>query len=869
MATLVLGGAAGGCGRSDPGWRGGEPAWSCADETVRELAFGARVYQTEDCADSDRICWQGDCLVCRPGTRSCSDGWLRSCRGDGSGFIEQQCPFGCAAEGDACLRARDLDGDGVFDAVGGQPWPNCAAGQVAQCLDNCPLTPNPRQIDGDGDAVGDACDLCPATPDPDQFDRDGDGLGDACDVCPRVPDPDQVDRDGDGVGDACDTCPVLFDPDQADGDGDGLGDVCDNCPAVPNADQADRDGDGPGDACDNCPGMRNPEQTDGDGDAAGDACDNCPAAANPGQVDGDGDGPGDACDNCPAAANPGQADGDGDGPGDACDNCPAAPNPGQADGDMDSLGDACDNCPLVANPAQLDLDGDGVGDSCDNCPVAGNPAQSDADDDGAGDACDPCPLDPLDDADGDGHCADADNCPDLPNPDQADPDADGVGSACDNCPEVANPDQADGDGDGLGSACDPLQPDDYEPNDACDQPALLSGDPIHVEGLSIHQPSDEDWFAFDVPQNMHCQVDVDIHFRHADGNLDMELLDADCAVMLFAASLDDDEHLSTELNGGRYLVRVWVNEDEGNNYDLDIALHDCESLIDPPRVEITHLCRDIWGEDCIPVAGDPGLIQVAERAVFLVGTISDPAIERIRVTANGQARTGDAAAGGFGLFGGHGSSEPAVLLVGENELRVSAENAGGVGEDAIRVQTGAAASDVLLLLSWEGTPSDVDLYVTEPLDPQTGQRDTSYYADPNTTLGGQHDLDDVDGWGPEDFWISRAEGDRVLPGEFEVNVHYYSTHGNPQPVPFRLDIILDEGTAAERRSTVFGELPAYGNSGSTNPDAIRSDEAWAEYDPAVTSWPNPSSGTTAYGTPVCIIENQGTQQNPDLVITYP
>ncbi len=37
----------------------------------------------------------------------------------------------------------------------------------------------------------------------------------------------------------------------------------------------------------------------------------------------------------------------------------------------------------------------------------------------------------------------------------------------------------------------------------------------------------------------------------------------------------------------------------------------------------------------------------------------------------------------------------------------------------------------------------------------------------------------------------------------------------------------------------------------------------------VTSWPNPSTGGTAYGTPVAIIENQGIQTDPDLVITFP
>ena len=47
--------------------------------------------------------------------------------------------------------------------------------------DNCPLTPNPAQIDSDGDAYGDACDNCPIIYNKHQLDADLDGIGDLCD----------------------------------------------------------------------------------------------------------------------------------------------------------------------------------------------------------------------------------------------------------------------------------------------------------------------------------------------------------------------------------------------------------------------------------------------------------------------------------------------------------------------------------------------------------------------------------------------------------------------------------------------------------------------------------------------------------------
>ena len=47
--------------------------------------------------------------------------------------------------------------------------------------DNCPKTPNPDQINNDGDTLGDECDNCDFVDNQFQDDKDDNGIGNACD----------------------------------------------------------------------------------------------------------------------------------------------------------------------------------------------------------------------------------------------------------------------------------------------------------------------------------------------------------------------------------------------------------------------------------------------------------------------------------------------------------------------------------------------------------------------------------------------------------------------------------------------------------------------------------------------------------------
>ncbi|WP_041170390.1 thrombospondin type 3 repeat-containing protein [Vibrio sp. EJY3] len=118
--------------------------------------------------------------------------------------------------------------------------------------DNCPLRPNPDQIDTDLNGIGDVCE-----------DSDIDGVPDIDDNCPLIANSTQLDSDGDSFGNACDSCPFIVD-NQSDRDGDHIGDACD----------LDNDNDGLTDDLDNCPLAANSNQLDLDSDLVGDICDN-------------------------------------------------------------------------------------------------------------------------------------------------------------------------------------------------------------------------------------------------------------------------------------------------------------------------------------------------------------------------------------------------------------------------------------------------------------------------------------------------------------------------------------------------------------------------------------------------------------------
>ena len=209
--------------------------------------------------------------------------------------------------------------------------------------------------------------------------------------------------------------------------------------------------------------------------------------------------------------------------------------------------------------------------------------------------------------------------------------------------------------------------------------------------------------------------------------------------------------------------------------------------IDPPVVVITFPDVDPY--------------DTAARNIDIVGDITNFSGTEATMEVNGTPQT-------ISVSGGH-FDDIAILVSGDNFIKVSAEGPGGIGSDTVTVNSSAANADLWIRLTWDKDDTDVDLYITEP----GPSNFTCWYSDKiSPDSGAQLDIDNISGFGPEHYYLSVAEGHTLYPGIYEIDVHYFSDHSTGRTPIATILVYLDGSYYGE-----WTHLLDYADSGEDSP----------------------------------------------------
>ena len=174
------------------------------------------------------------------------------------------------------------------------------------------------------------------------------------------------------------------------------------------------------------------------------------------------------------------------------------------------------------------------------------------------------------------------------------------------------------------------------------------------------------------------------------------------------------------------------------------------------------------------------------RILTVSGTVANPALETAELVLD---RDREAV---YRLPLDNGAFEQVIILPGdENTRRVSVQVSAESGLRREEARAGFMAAitpaDFRATLFWDTNGTDVDLWVTDPSD------ERCFYGNKTTASGLDLDVDDVTGYGPENI---TGEAD-LPPGDYLVQVDYFSDHGTGLASHCTVMITLHEGSAEE------------------------------------------------------------------------
>ncbi len=98
--------------------------------------------------------------------------------------------------------------------------------------------------------------------------------------------------------------------------------------------------------------------------------------------------------------------------------------------------------------------------------------------------------------------------------------------------------------------------DRFEPNQSSTSPTAIGPEDVTQTNLTLHSSSDEDWFRFTAANT--GPLTIDLSFTHADGDVDIQLLNSNGATLNQSVGLTNTERVTTQAEAGKtYLLKVF------------------------------------------------------------------------------------------------------------------------------------------------------------------------------------------------------------------------------------------------------------------------------------------------------------------------
>lgn len=172
---------------------------------------------------------------------------------------------------------------------------------------------------------------------------------------------------------------------------------------------------------------------------------------------------------------------------------------------------------------------------------------------------------------------------------------------------------------------------------------------------------------------------------------------------------------------------------------------------------------------------------VTNRILSITGRIANPQLHTAVLILDNDIEHA------FDLNLGNGNFAQQIVLTGsvqevQHTVRVVAVSGSLAAEDTMTFSAQVPLMALLATLTWNTGGTDVDFWITDP----NGEK--CYYAHPSTASGLALDVDDINGYGPENITTAA-----VIPGDYIVQVHYFSDHDSENAIGSDCFVVIQEG----------------------------------------------------------------------------